>query len=164
MIYSPLEFSEKLKELIAVEKIAMTTGLEVVAISIEEEAKKEIGKYQEQKGSFPEWQELAESTIKEKERLGYGPPDNPLLRTGEMRDSIKHEVMGHEAIIGSNSPIIGYHEYGTSKMPARPVIGPAAFSKKRFIGRCIGAYVVSGFLGEGERLHSAISTKFKEDE
>ena len=44
-----------------------------------------IGEYQ------PGWPALAESTITSKAAAGFAVPA-PLLRNGEMRDSIKHEV------------------------------------------------------------------------
>jgi hypothetical protein len=102
---------------------------------VETVAKGKIGHYQEGifpgEGAdpFPAWAELAPSTIDEKTRLGYAPPDNPLLRRGELRDSIGHEVGGtytaERVTLGSTSPIMPYHEHGTDKMPPRPVIGAA---------------------------------------
>lgn len=164
MNYSPLEFSEKLIELVAEEVIAMKTALEVVAVKIEKTAKSEFGTYQRASGKFPAWAPLMESTLAEKTRLGYSPPDNPLLRTGDLRSSIKHEVKDFTAIIGSTSPIMHYHEFGTSNMAMRPVIGPAAFRNKKFIYKAIGAYVVSGFYGNGKSIHSSLGYNFSENE
>ncbi|WP_313682791.1 hypothetical protein, partial [Pantoea sp.] len=88
-------------------------------------ARSEIGTYQEAVGEFPAWQTLAEATEEDKARHGY-PLDAPLERTGQMRDSIKSEAEGAEARAGSDDEKLFWHENGTSKMPPRPVIGPAA--------------------------------------
>lgn len=106
--------------------MAKTAGEE-----IQKTAKGEIGFYQTGISPFPDWAPLAESTEAEKARLGYE-PDAPLLRTGEMRDSIEVMVEGSEAVVGTNDEKMKWHEYGTEKMPPRPVLGPAAhFSTKR---------------------------------
>lgn len=164
MNYSPAEFAEKLLGIVAGEVIAMKAALEVVATKIEKTAKSEFGTYQRASGKFPAWAPLTESTMEQKTKLGYAPPDNPLLREGDLRNSIKHEVKDFTAIIGSTSPIMHYHEFGTSKMAMRPVIGPAAFRNKKFIYKAIGAYVVSGFYGNGKSIHSSLGYNFSENE
>jgi HK97 gp10 family phage protein len=146
-IYTPLGFAEKLVKLVVAEEFALHEGLKVVAKGIEKTAKKEIGHYQSAVGEFPAWAQLAESTEREKERLGYN-RNEPLLRTGDLRDSIQHEVEGFEAVIGSKSQVMVYHEFGTVKMPARPVIGPAAYRNKEKIKRILGEAAVIG-LTEG---------------
>lgn len=160
-IFSPVGFSEHLINLIASEAIAMHEGLKVVAKAIEKTAKNEIGKYQSAVGQFPKWAELEESTIAEKERLGYAPPDNPLLRTGSLRDSISNQVRGFEAVIGSTSQVMVYHEFGTSRMAMRPVIGPAAFRNKKKIQKILGSAVVAGFYGEGNRINEKLGYDFE---
>lgn len=133
-------------------------GLERCAVKIEETAKQEIGHYQTAAGPFPAWAELADSTEQDKASKGY-PVDAPLLRTGEMRDSITHEVDGLEAVIGAKDTDAGrllvYHEFGTNKMPPRPVLGPAAFRNKDFVLKVIGQAAVSGLLG-GSRIHQVL--------
>lgn len=143
MAITPLAIAAELKR-----------GLEMSAKAIEETAKAEIGKYQPEVGPFPEWPELAESTQAERERLGYTPND-PLLRTGDLRDSIKREVGNLEAVIGSESDIAAYQEFGTDKIPARPFMGPAAFHNKNKIAAVLGAATVSGMFGGG-RIHPAL--------
>jgi hypothetical protein len=118
-----------------------------VLIVIEKTAKSEIGVYQESVGPFPAWAPLADSTEEEKARLGY-PTDAPLLRTGDMRESITHERDGLEGVVGSDSDILVYQELGTEKIPPRPVMGPAAFTNKKHIERIIGHAAVSGLLGD----------------
>ncbi|WP_336702770.1 hypothetical protein [Pantoea dispersa] len=107
---------------------SIATGLEVsfcvIVKEIEETAKEEIGIYQPAYGPFDAWAPLAESTKADRVRHGYS-EDEPLLRSGELRDSIQSEVMGLAAIVGTKSEIGLWQEVGTAHMPARPFIGPA---------------------------------------
>jgi hypothetical protein len=112
--------------------------LEKSAEIIEERAKEKIGEYQDQAGPFAAWAPLAESTLAEKEALGYAPPDNPLLRTGEMRDSIEHKVIGDEAHVGSDNDKALWQELGTASIPPRSFLGGAAFEKEREVVELIG--------------------------
>ena len=121
-------------------------GLEQVARLIERDAKSQIGHYQQAVGPFQAWAPLAMRTEQEKARLGY-PLNAPLLREGNLRDSIEHEVSGMEAVIGSKSPIAAYQEFGTNTIPPRPFIGPAAFKNKEAIQRILGEAVVEGIMG-----------------
>lgn len=130
--YTPKSFADKLRQLAGSEEEKMHQGLKIVANLITETAKEEIGTYQNAAGKFPAWAPLAESTEREKLRLGYN-ANEPLLRTGALRDSITNKVERLTAIIGSTSPIMLYHEYGTVRMPARPVIGLAAYKNKKNI-------------------------------
>jgi phage gpG-like protein len=123
-------------------------GLEICAQLVEQTAKEEIGEYQGEAGAFPAWAPLVESTVEEKERLGYAPPDNPLWRTGALMDSISHEVDNDEAVIGSDSEIMVYHEFGTSKMAMRPVLGPALVRNLEIIGAVLGKFSTGGFIRE----------------
>ncbi len=65
---------------------------------------------------------LAESTQAERVRQGYTAND-PLKRSGELRDSITSESAGSISAVGSTDPKMPWLEYGTHKMPARPAIG-----------------------------------------
>ena len=137
------------RHLIGVEvavKAAEHKGLKKAAVLIENAAKAEIGHYQGAAGPFPAWAPLADPTEASKARKGY-PAGAPLLASGDMRDNISHQVSGHEAVIGSPDDKAFYHEFGTSKMPPRPIFGPAVFSNKAKIQRIIGAAVVSGIIG-----------------
>src|SRR5574340_1454777 len=102
--------------------VAEHKALEQCARLVEKTAKESIGEYQPESGPFPSWAPLADSTEAEKARLGY-PVDAPLLREGDLRDSIEHEVEGLEAVIGSKSEIAEYQEFGTEHIPPRPFIG-----------------------------------------
>lgn len=152
---SLMDFSAFMKLAVPVAIAAeLKRGLEASAKAIEVTAKAEIGKYQPEVGTFPEWPSLAESTQQERERLGYT-PDDPLLRRGDLRDTIQREVGNLEAVIGSKSEIAEYQEFGTDKIPARPFMGPAAFRNKDKIAKAVGAAAVSGLFGGG-RIHPAL--------
>lgn len=138
-----------------VEKLALAevaihaqTGraLERVAQQMERTAKSEFGTYQPEVGPFPEWAELAESTQEERVRLGFTAND-PLQRTDELRDSISHEASAQEAVVGSTSDIMPYHEFGTDRIPPRPVLGPAAVRNHDVIVQELGGAVVNGLVG-----------------
>lgn len=133
-------------------------GLERIAKIIQEDAKQRIGEYQSEEGGFPAWADLADSTEAEKARLGY-PIDAPLLRTGELRDSIEKEVERGEAVVGSKMDIAEYQEFGTERIPPRPFIGPAAFSNKDKIERMLGAVMVEGLTG-GQKIHESLGYDF----
>jgi hypothetical protein len=76
----------------------------------------------------PGWPPLAESTIAEKERLGY-PSPAPLLRTGTLRESISFEVesigIGVKVVVGSDDLVALYQELGTPTIPPRPFLSRA---------------------------------------
>jgi HK97 gp10 family phage protein len=123
-------------------------ALERAATVVEAEAKASIGSYQPEAGPFAEWAQLADSTLAEKEKLGYAPPDNPLLREGTLRDSIGHVVSGHEAAVGSNSDVAVYQELGTRRMPPRSFLGGAAVRKEGEVVELLGEGAVAGLIGE----------------
>ncbi|WP_439413088.1 phage virion morphogenesis protein [Enterobacter ludwigii] len=123
---------------------ALEAGLEVVARTIEEEAKEEIGVYQPAVGPFDAWAPLAESTKADRVRQGYS-EDDPLLRSGELRDSISHRVMGLAAVVGSTDDKAVWQEYGTDRIPPRPFIGPAYVKSFHKITEMVGFAVTRGF-------------------
>jgi HK97 gp10 family phage protein len=128
--------------------LELERGLEAVAAMIEKTAKDEIGEYQEAVGPFPAWEELADSTKADRVSKGYTEND-PLLRSGALRDSISHQTKGLEAVIGSDSDIAVYQELGTSKIPPRPFLGPAVERNHEAIKKIVGGAVVKGLLGGG---------------
>lgn len=136
-------------------------GLDRLGATIEKTAKDEFGRYQGQAGPFEAWPELADATKDDRVAQGY-PENEPLLREGDLRDSIGHEVdhAGLELAVGSTSDLMPYHEFGTSKMPARPVLGPAAFRNKDAIQRVVGAALVAGLVG-ADQIHEALGYDFE---
>ena len=124
--------------------VATEAGLTEAAKIIQHEAKEEIGHYQGAAGPFAGWDELAASTQLERVRLGWTEND-PLLRSGELRDHVKVSVGIGEAAIGVPNETVGdgskanpardighiavWMENGTEKAPPRPFLGGAAVRK-----------------------------------
>jgi len=156
------KFANHLAKVAIAETVALQVGLKRVAKLVEKTAKAEIGHLQPAVGSFQEWPELADSTKEDKERKNYvfNKDYNPLLRTGDLHNSISHEVKGFEAAIGSTSDIMVYQEFGTASIPARPVLGPAAFKNKEKIRLIVGAAAFSGLIGE-DKIHESLEYDFK---
>lgn len=140
-------FALHLASVSAGQVVAVQSGLEAVAQRIEKTAKAEIGHYQAAVGPFSAWQELAESTKAERLAQGYTEND-PLLRSGELRDSYEHQVQGGEALIGTKDDKGLWQELGTPTIPPRPVLGPAVEYNHTAIKRILGGAVVSGVMGQ----------------
>jgi len=126
-------------------------ALEKAARLVEAEAKKEIGHYQDEAGQFAAWAELADSTKDDRVRMGYAEND-PLLRTGELRDSIHHavEVTGPgqgDAVIGSDSDIAVWQELGTRTIPPRSFLGGALVRKSEQVAELLGEGIVKALVG-----------------
>lgn len=122
-------------------------ALDRAARIVKAEAKREIGHYQDEAGPFQKWAELADSTKRQRARLGF-PENEPLLRTGEMRDSIEHRVGDREAVVGSDSEIAEYQELGTQKIPPRSFLGGAAFRKAEDVAKELGRSVTMALVGQ----------------
>lgn len=122
----------------AIEKVILKKAAEI----IQKDAKARIGTYQDGMGPFPAWANLAESTVDDRIRKGFAPED-PLLRTGEMRNSIGVLIAGNEAIIGTPDAVALHHEMGTSRMPPRPFLGPAAMHSKEAVEKMAPAVVLA---------------------
>lgn len=128
--------------------------LDRVGAAIQSTAKAEFGHYQDGIGEFPAWEELAESTKEDRVRQGFTEND-PLLRSGETRDSIERQTAELETVVGSNSEILERHEFGTSKMPPRPVLGPALVRNHDLILEKLGGAVVRGLVGQ-DTIHDSL--------
>lgn len=113
---------------------------------VRDDAQARIGTYQAETGPFNAWQPLASSTIADRINKGFTPND-PLLRSGELRDSITSQVHGDKAIVGSSSDIALYQELGTATIPPRPFLGPAAFASKAKIGAMAANTMVAWVAG-----------------
>jgi hypothetical protein len=118
--------------------VALTETMEAVAV----EAKAYIGH------EMPGWPALAPSTVAEKERLGYTghlSPTDPLLRTGEMRESISAEVdaVTLTGVVGSTDPVAVFQELGTPHIPPRPFLSTAMFGAQPVAELFFGRAAVS---------------------
>ena len=89
------------------------------------EARSEIGHYQGDAGPFVEWAELAESTKADRIKKGYSEND-PLLRSGELRNSIDVTTSHNQVVVGSALDTAVWMEQGTTKAPPRSFLGGAA--------------------------------------
>lgn len=132
---------------------SLDAAMEAAATLVEETAKAEIGHYQtSDMGPFTAWAPLKPATVAEKRRLGYADAenDNPELRTGEMRDGIKHsyDFENSTFTVGSASKIAEYQELGTTNgVPPRPFLAPALYRNVEPIRKLIGATVESSLAG-----------------
>lgn len=125
--------------------LSLHHALKKCAVSIESTAKAEIGQYQSAVAPFAGWVELADSTKTDRVSKGFT-QNNPLLRSGELRDSISHEIDALEAVVGSDSDIMVYQELGTERIPPRAVLGPAAIRNKNLIIRTLGHAAAEGLM------------------
>jgi len=74
---------------------------------------------------------LQPETVASKARRGAAEPDAPLIDTGHLRDSLYVEVDGPLVRVGSDDPVMLFHELGTRKMPARPVLQLSVHAARR---------------------------------
>lgn len=119
----------------------MHEGLEKTGLLVEKAAKAAIGHYGDNN-----WQQLAESTQADRSRKGFAPND-PLLRTGEMRDSISHHVSGHIVTVGSDSNKAMWQELGTNRIPPRPFIVPAMHKHGEEAARDVAHHIMKPLIG-----------------
>lgn len=128
-------FIDLLPELARQVKASVQQELEQIAPQILETVQNKIGAYQEG------WEPLADATQKEREEHGYS-PDNPLLRTGNLRNSYSTHVNENQIIIGSFDPDAEYMEIGTTSIPPRPILLPAIHETLPAATQVLGAVVV----------------------
>lgn len=132
-------------------ELVLQGELKRVMHRIEKTAAAMVGDYQPAVGGFAAWAPLSDVTIRRKVSRGYDVPA-PLKASGDMLASFTHSTNGLEGLAGATDDKARYHETGTSKMPPRPVWGPAAFNNREAIQRLLGAAVVAGISGNADRL------------
>jgi len=138
------QFAREMSSASASIATGLEAGFRVIVKEIEETAKEEIGVYQPAYGPFKPWAPLAESTKADRVRQGYS-EDEPLLRSGELRESIQSEIVGLAAIVGTKSEIGLWQEVGTASIPPRPFIGPAYVRRIDPLLEAIGLAISLGF-------------------
>lgn len=77
------------------------------------------------------WPVLAWSTVRDRIRRGYDGEHPILERTGQLRQSVTQrmapgnvfQATRNQLVVGTYDPIAKYHQYGTSRMPPRPIVG-----------------------------------------
>lgn len=95
------------------------------------------------RGQEGNWQPLAQATVDKKH------DDTILIETGEMVDSIEVTPQGEDQYVISatgqrNQEILKYHEYGTSRMVARPIVRPVFEREKGNVkAECKDAFIAS---------------------
>jgi hypothetical protein len=127
-------------------KMATEAGLEKTCQLIEDRAKEVIGTY------IFNWPQLAQSTQEQRVALGFS-ANEPLLRTGKLRDSIGHLVEGDVGYVGTNDPVAKYHEYGTTRIPPRPFLAGALAATEGEIPKIFGSLVSAAMRGGGREYH-----------
>lgn len=109
-------------------------ALRITGARLRQVSRDYLGEYQGAVGPFPAWAPLSEFTIQDRTASGY-PPDEPLLRKGDLRASIAYMVVGREMTLYSNNPIAAYQEFGTpnaaAPIPPRAFIGRAVAERGR---------------------------------
>jgi HK97 gp10 family phage protein len=146
--FSILEF---LAEIPAIERDLHAAGPKIVEAAckiVQKKAKAAIGKEHEM------WAPLAESTIADKQKHGFATP-KPLLRTGELRDSIEYTVNGNEGCVGTDNKAAPFLEFGTSRMPPRSFLRSAAISSEDKIHRLAAAVTIAALSGHGRNARDA---------
>jgi len=129
---------------VAAARAALTEGAQLV----KKTAQEKIGEYQPAAGDLPAWAPLSPVTQADRVAKGFS-PDNPLLRTGALRDSIEiRPVTEDDVLVGVFDPemetIAGAMEYGyynvraQTPVPPRSFIRGSAFELARPIGESIG--------------------------
>ena len=96
------------------------------------------------------WPPLQPTTIARK-----ATGDSPLLETGELRASIEWNADERQGYVGSDNPKMVWHEWGTSRVPPRPVLGPSIEAARPAVEKMFGkiaAAVASGDLAELKHL------------
>lgn len=104
--------------------LAINAGLKTAAKIVHMRVREKFGHYQEAEGPFPRWAPLTDATMAEREREGY-PPNEPLLRSGTLRDSYETDAGHMWAGVGSALPQAEGHELGIPSrgVPARSTLG-----------------------------------------
>lgn len=119
-------------------------GMKAAGKFLVEEARAEIGTEDQA------WPPLAPSTVAEKDRLGYTgrvSATDPLLRTGELRDSIESAVDDRGVVLGSTDPVMVFHELGTERMPPRPVLATTMLRHGDYATEIVAGHVVAAVAG-----------------
>lgn len=140
---------------------AVNAGLNVVASKLLADTREKFGEYQTGEGPFQTWPPLAQATKDRRLELGFS-EDEPLLRTGDLRDSY-YKAVGHmEAGVGSDEEKALAQEVGNpaTNLPARSTLGLAfAEHEKKYFdatGEGIEALLITGAIS---RLYSSMVTR-----
>ncbi|KTS09733.1 hypothetical protein SB2_11805 [Methylobacterium radiotolerans] len=132
-------FAAHLTGIVAAEEHIKHHALEEAAKLVEKRAKEVIGTYD------LGWPQLAEATQKEREARGFS-ANEPLLRKGDLRDSIEHNVGRDEAHVGSNSDVAVWQELGTKRIPPRSFLMGTAVEQEHKLHEILGHGVAKALI------------------
>ena len=146
------ELARKLQDCTKNLEITIGAAMEESAVIVEVAAKEEIGHYQrenmgDERGRWEDWAELKDSTKADRLRSGYTEND-PLERSGEMRDSIQHVALPKSFAVGSSSQILLWQELGTEHIQPRSVLALSLFRNTKIILSIIGKTIEKTLAGE----------------
>jgi phage gpG-like protein len=128
-------------------EIAKKTAIHVMAQMIAEEAKRVLGSYDY------DWPQLAAATQAERVQAGFA-ANEPLLRTGELKDSIEYKVTSdHTAEVGSNLDVAVFQELGTIHIPPRSFLAAAAAHKGEDAAKVAGRIIANAIIAANHSLH-----------
>lgn len=130
------QFAKKLSQAAIKAPSIFETQFSIMGGKIAQDAKDLLGHYHRQNtGPFKEWEELKNSTKRERKYKGFSEND-PLLRTGELRDSISFTVTKTGFVVGSTSKVAVWQEKGTTDyrvIPPRSFLGLAMYRNLGYI-------------------------------
>ncbi len=151
-VLSLLELAGRLADAQIAEREATEIIVREAAKMLARSAKDSIGTY-----DFG-WPELTPSTQADRVRQGFS-PDEPLLRTGALKDSISWNADGREAYVGTNNEHAAYSEFGTVHEPPRSYLGGAIQHEAgaiRAMAARITAAAIAGALGGKSELFEVL--------
>ena len=141
-------FVDHLARLPVVIGVAEKGGLGEAAALLRDRAKATLGTYQADAGPFEAWRKLAPSTQAERSLQGYT-PDDPLLRSGALRDSIQSEVTDDPlGRVFTDNEHAAEMEFGTVRSPPRSFMGATAFVHGEEAAAKVGTAVTGAFAGK----------------
>jgi hypothetical protein len=94
------------------------------------------------------WRPLAQSTRAEKRRKGW--LSDPLVRTGDLRESITRRPLSIERIFadgliaGTNASVAHFHHGGTKHMPARPLLNARRVAEEGAASSLVLSWILTG--------------------
>lgn len=106
----------------------------------------------------PGWEPLAPSTVRERERKGYGGAHPILRRTGALQDSFTNPAAPHAVFrvepegffVGSSDPVAHFHQTGGSvegRPPRRALVELSTADEVRWVA-ILGRYLAHGEVGD----------------